>query len=61
MRAETCIGLHLKVCFNNMILTKPKKVLKTLVLLLNTKLYTNRFAESGVISGRPIDGRWERF
>jgi len=57
MRAETCVGLHLKVFFNNMILTKAETVLKTSVLLLNTKLYKNRFAGSGIISGRPTDGR----
>lgn len=52
------LGLHLKVCFNNMILTKAGTVLKTLVLLLNTKLYKNQFAGSGVISVRPTDGLW---
>jgi len=61
MRAETRIGLHLKVCFNNMILTKATTVLKTLVLLLNTKPYKNHFAGSGVISSRPTDGHCERF
>jgi hypothetical protein len=62
MRAETCtglhLGLHLKVCFNNIILTKAGTVLKTLVLPLNTKLYKNQFTGSGVISVKPMDGRW---
>ena len=41
-----------------MILTKAGTVLKTLVLLLNTKLYKKQFAGFGVISVRPTDGRW---
>jgi hypothetical protein len=57
MCAETCVRLLLKVLFNNTILTQAGTVLKTLVLLLNTKLYKNQLAGSEVISGRPMDGR----
>jgi hypothetical protein len=40
-----------------MILTMAGMVLKSLVLVLNTKLFKNQFAGSGVISGTPTDGR----